>query len=198
MQSQPLSPEEKKEVQQQIDENVENTYSMQDESENFYKDLNITWESLKDLNKELAAEFLKFTSDTFKIIANPQIYQTLGPDAAAFSTSSKIFLRDVHNFSEDIRNISKQFEDKSGVILTDEDYDLYNRMTFLIQSKYQEIMAVLSPVLTDIVIILNENSDKLYPRTNQEVSVEHQDVQEETSTSPQEPPVESEGEKENG
>lgn len=198
MQSQPLSPEEKKEVQQQIDENVENTYSMQDDSENFYKNLNITWESLKDLNKELAGEFLKFTSDTFKIIANPQIYQALGPDAAAFSTSSKIFLRDVHNFSEDIRNISKQFEDKFGVILTDEDYDLYNRMSFLIQSKYQEIMAVLSPVLTDIAVILNENSDKLYPRTNQEVSVEHQDVQEETSTSPQEPPVESEGEKENG
>lgn len=148
-----LTPFEKKELSQNVEKIVEENFSLEEESTNFYKNLEIKWETLEELRSELAQEFVKFTADILKIVLNKEIHLYLEDDKDAYNTSANILLRDIHNFTIDMKQLYESHKDKTGLILTDEDYSLYTRLSNIYQEKYNNIITILAPVLTDIAVI---------------------------------------------
>jgi len=171
-----------------IDTFVEENIKPAEDEINVYKELNATWEGLEEISQELAEHTMKFVTGTLQVIGDTNLLPLLGDDLPAFKASSNVFLRDMHNFSVRVKRIREQHEGRTGPITNDQDFELYTKLSAEYSDLYSQLMITLTPVMTDIIRIiqlnpaaveyLNKKSGNQIPQDqNQEPQTQHVSIQ---------------------
>lgn len=147
----------KRKINNAIDNIVNQSINLVDEdTTEIYKDLDISWEDLTQLQQSLGQETVNFVTQVMSMVNNPSIVNNLGDDREIFKSTIEIFLRDIHNLSLDIQKLRQKHEGKTGKIENYNDYQLYNEISGKYSNLYTDITLSLTPVITDLIFLANK------------------------------------------
>lgn len=145
----------KKSVQQMEQVFVDKTHD-----EDFFKDEKTSWDELTQLKDEIGRTIVEFTCNLGMIVNNQPVLNCLGDDRPGFEKAVAVLLNDIQSFSGKVKSVRLQHEGKSGIINTVDDYNTYINLSMQYNTLYTEIMLVISPSVTDIMMKLNEAEQK--------------------------------------
>lgn len=141
-----------------------------DNDHNLLKDSNFSWDDLNQLKEELAAKVMEFIHQVTSIINTPEILNNLNEHIHEFNKTVEIFFTDMNDFSSKVKNLREQHETKSGLVTNLDDYDLYNRVAVHYHSAFTELISLITPTLSELVLIASEATN--IAKQKQEVKVE--------------------------
>ena len=141
----------KKSVQQ-----MEQVFVDKSHDGDFFKDEKTTWDELTQLKDEIGRTIVEFTCNLGMVINNKPVLDCLGEDRPGFEKAVAVLLSDIQNFSGKVKEVRLQHEGKSGVINNVDDYNTYINLSMQYNTLYTEIMLVISPSVTDIMMKLSE------------------------------------------
>lgn len=125
------------------------------------------WDTLSQLKDELAEHTAIFVSQVGQVVCSPLVVHNLGKTLNKFKSTVDIFERDMTNFSEKIKQNRLRHEGKTGKIKSMEDYDLYNQISIEYHTLYQDLHILISPVVSEIMLMSLEARDNLAKLTKE-------------------------------
>lgn len=144
-------------VQRKLNQIVEAGLSVgKDSDQDLLDTMNQTWDDLDALRMELANAVMTFTGQTYGMIHNPHIQNLLGDRRPEFDQLAKTFDADIKGFSQRIKDLRLQHEGRTGRVTSMEDYATFNRLMISYTNANEELMALLGPTMTGMVLITNE------------------------------------------
>ena len=120
------------------------------------QDVDFTWDDLNTLKNDLGNTIIGFMGEITKILGNSEVISKLGDKTEHFQKLVKVFFDDLNTFSEKVKELRVQHETRTGKITNLDDFNLYNRLAITYHSLYNELVMLMSPTLSDLVLTISE------------------------------------------
>lgn len=122
------------------------------------QDVDFSWDDLNNLKNDLGNTIIGFMGEITKILGNSEVISKLGEKTEHFQKLVKVFFDDLNTFSEKVKELRVQHETRTGKIADLNDFNLYNRLAIAYHSLYNELIMLMSPTLSDLVLTISETS----------------------------------------
>jgi hypothetical protein len=129
-----------------------------DNDQDFLRNGNYSWDDLITLKQDIGNNILDFIGQVNSIIMNNSIVSNLGSHKSHFNKLVALFYSDINEFSKTVKELSSEHEGKSGSIVDINDYNNYNRLAIQYHAAFTELATLISPTLSEIVILVNDIS----------------------------------------
>ena len=120
------------------------------------RDKDFSWDDLNKLKEELGQSVIQFVAQVNRIITNPEIVNNLGDKRDHFNKVVALFFNDINNFSNKIRELREQHENRSGPVKDINEFNIYNRIAISYHSLFVELTTLVTPTLSDIMLTVSE------------------------------------------
>lgn len=127
------------------------------------------WDDLIKLKDDIASEVIKFSIHLHEAVSRPDVMSNLGDMKDEFEQTVMIYGKDIQNFSNKVKAVFSQHEHKTGKVTDMDDYNLYNRLSIEYQAMYCELIDLMNPTLSKLMILIAEIVPDAEPEEVQEV-----------------------------
>ena len=117
---------------------------------------NFNWDDLIKLKDDIATEVIKFSIHLHEAVSRPDVMNNLGDMKDEFEQTVMIYGNDIQTFSNKVRAVLSQHEHKTGKVTDMDDYNLYNRLSIEYQAMYWELIDLMNPTLSKLMILIAE------------------------------------------
>lgn len=117
---------------------------------------NYSWDDLISLKTELGNNILEFVSQVTAVISNQEIITRLGDKRDHFNKVVGVFFSDINEFSNKVKDLRVQHDNKSGPVTDLDEFTLYNRLAIMYHSLFNELSILIIPTLSDLMITISE------------------------------------------
>ena len=118
-----------------------------------------SWDELTLLKDEIGTKLIEFTLEVNNILEDERIIPNLGDRREEFMMSINLFLKDVNNFSLKIKETREKHEGRTGKVLDLDEFDEYNRITMTYHGLYNELINIIAPSMTSIMLVIADTVD---------------------------------------
>ena len=126
------------------------------DDEGLLQDKNYSWDDLISLKTELGNNILEFVSQVTAVITNQDIITRLGDKRDHFNKVVNVFFSDINEFSNKVKDLRVQHDNKTGPITDLNEFGLYNRLAIMYHSLFNELSVLIIPTLSDLMITISE------------------------------------------
>lgn len=180
----------KRKINKELDKVFNKGIEFVDEQEQLIKESDFHWEDLNKMREELGYAMLEFANNVWETLSNKDIIDNLGEHKNHFDKLVLQIFHDLNVVSNKVAEISVKHETKSGKIETEEDYNLYNKISYEYHLLFSELTTLLGPSMTDLVVttmavldkvkakLINEEKSETIELSSQEVTEKQGDVNE--------------------
>jgi len=120
------------------------------------EDSKFSWDDLTQLKEELGNHILDFVSQVNSIVTNQSVINSLKDQLPYFNKLIMVFFSDINEFSGKVKTLREQHEGRTGPVINITDFDTYNRIAIMYQSYFTELTALVTPTLSDLVLVIAE------------------------------------------
>jgi len=148
-----------KPLTKEIDSVFNNNIEINIESdEEFLRKNNYKWEDLNILKEELGKYIIDFVTQVNTIISRQDIVSNLGNKKEEFEKTILTFFEDINKFSIKIKSLADEHKNKNGNITDMNEFDIYNRLAIYYNVYTTELLELVTPTLSNLVLIVSEIS----------------------------------------
>lgn len=124
-----------------------------------------TWDELNELKNTIAHGILQFVGQIEEITGHEQIVANLGVYRQEFDRLLNVFYTDLDGFTRKIQELRAEHETRTGRIQSMDDLNIYNRLAMEYQALNSQLMTLLAPTITSLVIVVNDTVPTQQPAT---------------------------------
>lgn len=139
------------------------------------EDETYSWDELNELKDELGKSTLDFAMQVKSMTDNEEVILKLGDNQKKFAETVTIFYRDMDDFSTKVKANRLLHEEKTGKVVDLNEFDLYNRCAMTYHVLFEELSALVTPTLSNLMIMLTDIIDEEV-ETSEETVVEEEVV----------------------
>lgn len=156
MKAKDTPPSEVNTLTREINKLADNNFTVNNTEEDFStrEKIKVTWEDLQALKDELSSQVINLVYNVTSIVENKQILDSIA-SKENFSKLVKVFFEDVAEYSAKVKVIRSKHECKTGKVLTVEEFEEYNKLAVEYYGLSEELIHVLAPTVTEIIIMSN-------------------------------------------
>lgn len=149
-------PSEVKAITREINKLADHNFTVNQTEEDFStaEKIKVTWEDLLALKDELSSQVINLVYNVTSIVENKQILDTI-VNKANFSKLVEVFFGDVGEYSTRVKNLRAKHESRTGKIMSVQEFEEYNKLAVEYYSLSEELIHVLAPTVTEIIIMSN-------------------------------------------
>jgi len=152
---------EKRKINKELDKLFNKGIEFIDEQEKLIKESDFYWEDLTKMREEIGYSMLEFANNVRETLSNKDIIDNLDEYKDHFNKLVLQIFHDLNIVSNKVAEISLKHENKVGKIETEEDYNLYNKISYEYHLIFSELTALLGPSMTDLVVTTMAILDKV-------------------------------------
>ncbi|EKD89703.1 MAG: hypothetical protein ACD_33C00004G0003 [uncultured bacterium] len=149
-----------KKITREINKVIDNGFNVMPNDNDIINESKFNWDDLTALKDELASKIFEFINQVTSIVTNPNIINNLNDNKEQFNQTVKIFFSDINDFSNSIKVLREQHEHLTGLVKDVQEYDLYNRLAIHYHSSFIELISLITPTLSNLVLITSEVANK--------------------------------------
>lgn len=162
-----------KTLTKEINKLVNNNFQVTTNDDDIVGNITSTWDEINELKYTISEELLNLVHNVNAIITNDEIIKNISEkDKDKFTRLVNLFFTDVNDYSFKIKELRAQHEEKTGRIESIEEFEKYNRLAFNYYTISNEIISILSPIITEIIVISSANVQNKLNEVNEKKAEE--------------------------
>lgn len=152
-----------KEIEKIVNNNFQVDTSNDEELLNLH---DYSWDDLHRLKNELGNSILQFIEQVHVVITSPGIINNLGKHKDHFNKLVSIFFSDINEFSNKVKAIRLQHDEKTGKLTDLNEFNVYNRLTIQYHALFTELTTLITPTLSDLILTIAEINQEIRDKIN--------------------------------
>lgn len=143
-----------KALNKEINKIVNNNFQVVTDDTAIENNITSTWDDLISLKNSIAEQIMQFVGSVQAISSNAQLIALI-EDKEHFNKLLRVFFQDVNDYTAKFKDLRLQHEHRTGKISSIEEFEQFNKLAFTYYALSEELLTVITPVVTDIIVISN-------------------------------------------
>lgn len=153
----PTTEFQKKQISREVDKVINSGFSIDmSRDTELLDDKPYDWNDINILKDELGNSIIQFLGQVNSIITNPDVISNLKDKKEHFEKLINIFFTDINDFSHKVKELREQHEGMSGHVKDINEFNNYNRIAITYHSMYNELLSLITPTLSELVLVISE------------------------------------------